>query len=67
MNNITNGIEQDTKFNCLCLYILQESRILDPKYFQQKQQPEEESYDTEFRSKPPKKLSHVVSYLQAQQ
>lgn len=50
-NNVTN-------------HVFQQSKILDPKYYQEKQQPEDnEYYDTEFRARPPKKLENVVSEL----
>ena len=42
-------------------HFLQQSKIMDAKYFQERQPPEEEKLDNEFKARLPKKLEHVVS------
>lgn len=40
--------------------LLQQSKINDPKYLQEKPTPEEEKYENEFKARLPKNLGHVV-------
>ena len=43
------------------LILLQQSKILDPKYFEERVTPEQERYDRSFKARIPKKMGNVVS------